>query len=477
MASFTSFQLKELDKLLNYNGYTPLIANSNSEFHQFFANLGINVYEDYGAGSKGKTLYNFWVSSPNDLALKVIKEIREIVLYEFANKNEERNKAEILFNSIEKNLTNEFEINDNVFLTNKKYEIIKELTPGGFGDTYLIKDINLDKFFVLKKYRGEFIKEKDNKSFLDKFLEEINILYDLNHQNIVRIYDYSNKKNAWYIMEYVDGGNIEEYVKSQPHNLSKIFLQAINVFSFLENKSICHRDIRVNNILVTKDGILKIIDFGFGKIIENNGTLKSATRLVNYTFTLPKELNCDTPKYTKKTEIYFVGKLFEKLLADNNIENFPYENIIKKMTLEEPQDRIGSFLDIKNLIRDINKQYQIVPQNLKQNYQDLVSLLDKIIASKNANSIMYDYDEIINNLEKLLDCNLLNDKLDDTKFFAECFISDLAEWYPKGKQISVSYIGDLLKWLKSLDDKQKEQFIKNLHFKLSSYEIYQDLPF
>lgn len=470
MASFTSLQLKELDKLLNYGGYTPLIASSNNEFEIFFNRLGIDIYKDYDAGSKGKTLYNFWVSSSNDLALEVIKEIREIILYEFANKNEERNKAEMLFNSIEKTLTNKFEINDNVFLTNKKYEIIKELTPGGFGDTYLIRNINLDKLFVLKKYRGEFIKEKDNKNFREKFLIEINILYDLNHRNIVRIYDYSNKENAWYIMEYVNGGNIEEYVKSQPHNLSKIFLQAINVFSFLENKNICHRDIRVNNILVTKEGILKIIDFGFGKIIENNGTLKSATRLVNYTFTLPKELNCDTPKYTKKTEIYFVGKLFEKLLADNNIENFPYKNIIKNMILEKPQDRIGSFLDIKNLIRDINGQYQIVPKNLKQNYQDLVSLLDKIIASKNTNSIMYDYDEIINNIEKLLDCNLLNDKLEDTKFFAECFISNLDEWYPKGKQISVSYVVDLLRWLKSLNDKQKEQFIKNLHFKLSSYE-------
>lgn len=214
MAGFTSFQLKELDKLLNYGGYTPLIANSNNEFEIFFNRLGIDIYKDYDAGSKGKTLYNFWVSSTNDLALKVIREIREIVLYEFANKNEERNKAEMLFNSIEKTLTNKFEINDNIFLTNKKYEIIKELTPGGFGDTYLIKDINLDKFFVLKKYRGEFIKEKDNKIFLDKFLEEINILYDLNHQNIVRVYDYSNKENAWYIMEYVNGGNIEEYVKS-----------------------------------------------------------------------------------------------------------------------------------------------------------------------------------------------------------------------------------------------------------------------
>lgn len=477
MAGFTSFQLKELDKLLNYGGYTPLIANSNNEFEIFFNRLGIDIYKDYDAGSKGKTLYNFWVSSTNDLALKVIREIREIVLYEFANKNEERNKAEMLFNSIEKTLTNKFEINDNIFLTNKNYEIIKELTPGGFGDTYLIKDINLDKFFVLKKYRGEFIKEKDNKIFLDKFLEEINILYDLNHQNIVRVYDYSNKENAWYIMEYVNGGNIEEYVKSQPHNLSKIFLQAINVFSFLENKNICHRDIRVNNILVTKEGILKIIDFGFGKIIENNGTLKSATRLVNYTFKLPKELNCDTPKYTKKTEIYFVGKLFEKLLADNNIENFPYENIIKKMILEEPQERISSFLDIKNIIRKINRQYEVVPQNLKQNYQDLIMILDNIIATKNENSILYNYDEIINNLEKLLECNMLNDKIDNVKFFAECFISNLAEWYPKRKQVSIVYIDNLLNWLKKLDDIQKEQFIKNLHFKLSNYKIYQDLPF
>lgn len=252
MASFTSFQLKELDKLLNYGGYTPLIANSNNEFEIFFNRLGIDIYKDYYAGSKGKTLYNFWVYSPNDLALKVIKEIREIVLYEFANKYEERNKAEMLFNSIEKTLTNEFEINNN------------------------------------------------------------------------------------------------------------IFLQAINVFSFLESKNICHRDIRVNNILVTKEGILKIIDFGFGKIIENNGTLKSATRLVNYTFTLPKELNCNTPKYTKKTEIYFVGKLFEKLLADNNIKNFPYENIIKKMILEEPEDRIGSFLDVINFVNLINREEKIL---------------------------------------------------------------------------------------------------------------------
>lgn len=172
-----------------------------------------------------------------------------------------------------------------------------------------------------------------------------------------------------------------------------------------------------------------------------------------------------------------MGKLFEKLLADNNIENFPYENIIKKMILEEPQERISSFLDIKNIIRKINRQYEVVPQNLKQNYQDLIMILDNIIATKNENSILYNYDEIINNLEKLLECNMLNDKIDNVKFFAECFISNLAEWYPKRKQVSIVYIDNLLNWLKKLDDIQKEQFIKNLHFKLSNYKIYQDLPF
>lgn len=52
MAGFTSFQLKELDKLLNYGGYTPLIANSNNEFEIFFNRLGIDIYKDYDAGSK-----------------------------------------------------------------------------------------------------------------------------------------------------------------------------------------------------------------------------------------------------------------------------------------------------------------------------------------------------------------------------------------------------------------------------------------
>ena len=475
MANFKLFQLNKLDELLNENGYTPLIANSNYEFQKFFENLGIDIYKDYNAGSKGKTLHNFWVSSPNELALKVIKEIKEIVIYNFSNDEEKLNKAKYLFNSIETTLSNQLDINSNLVSTIKKYEIIEELKPGGFGDTFLIKDSNLNKLFVLKKYRGEFLKEEDNEAFLNKFLEEINILYDLNHVNIIRIFDYSTKNNVWYIMEYADGGNIEEYLTSKPQDINNLFLQAINVFSFLETKNICHRDIRVNNVLVTKDGILKIIDFGFGKNITNNGTLKNATKLIDYQGTLPKELNCDIPKYDKQTEIYFVGKLFAKLSENNQF--FRYQSVVDKMIKEDNSERLKSFLEIKGIIRDYGNKNQIIPKNLKENYQNLISHLDNIITSVSEINKIYNYEEIISNLENLLDKNLLNDYLSSPIFFAECFISNVSGFYPKKTIINISYIQELIKWLKELNDKDKELLIKNLHFKLSTYRITPELPF
>jgi len=480
MADFSAFHLKELDKLLNYGGYTPLIANSNSEFQQFFMRLGIDVYEEYNAGSKAKTLMNFWEKSSNTEALKVIKAIKEIALYEFDEQSQEWNKMNKLFISIEDTLNSNLNIDSGgTFEKNKRYKVIKELTPGGFGDTFLIEDIDLKRNFVLKKFRGEFVDVNDNKKFLSKFIEEIQMLYDLNHINIVRIYDYGNDKTAWYIMEYIDGFNIDEYVSHNKMNITKIFLQMINVFSFLESRNICHRDIRVNNILVSKDGILKIIDFGFGKIIENAGTLKSATKMINYPFVLPNELNSKDPKYNGKTEIYFVGKLFEYLLEKHNIDTFQYKNIIDKMIVSDPINRIPSFVKIKTMVREISNTNDIVSKSLKENYQSLITYLNNVIVSRSEKSKLYTYEEIIANLEELKEKNLLSDKLENVKDFAECFVSDLGEYYTARQEITLAYIVEMISWLKKLNNSEQKQFIKNLHYKLLNYNIYNDydLPF
>lgn len=245
-----------------------------------------------------------------------------------------------------------FIINNNLKIQ-KNYKIIKEIGAGSFGITYLVIDERLNKYFVVKEFACEMLKEEDNKKFFKKFINEIQFLFDLHHENIVNIYDYiinENKQIGCYIMEFVEGKNIFDYLKDNRKEIGNIFLQTLNVFKYLENKKICHRDIRINNILVTNDGILKLIDFGFVKSINNSTSIHSATQLITYPYDWPEELRNKKQKYDNKTEIYFIGQLYIDIINQLGIENLKYNKIIKKMGEYEYNNRYSSFDEILNEI-------------------------------------------------------------------------------------------------------------------------------
>lgn len=149
-------------------------------------------------------------------------------------------------------------------------------------------------------------------------------------------------------MEYIDGGNIEEYLSVNPNKFNDIFNQLINIFSYLENKKICHRDIRISNIMVNKYGELKLIDFRFVKNIKNSFSINAMTKLVRYPYSIPEELNSKKPKYDNKTEIFFVGQLYKDLIERIKPNNFKYLKIVDKMTSYSKKDRFNSFKSIKS---------------------------------------------------------------------------------------------------------------------------------
>ncbi|WP_205894542.1 protein kinase domain-containing protein, partial [Pseudomonas viridiflava] len=66
-------------------------------------------------------------------------------------------------------------------------------------------------------------------------------------------------------MEYVEGTDIEEYLTQHPESTNEVFLQIIDAFAHLESRNILHRDVRPSNLMITNDGVVKVIDFGFGK--------------------------------------------------------------------------------------------------------------------------------------------------------------------------------------------------------------------
>lgn len=259
-----------------------------------------------------------------------------------------------IYNQIDKS---KLEIKENSIISfEKSYSIVNQIGSGSFGITYICFEKRLYKKFVIKDFSCERISSLENEGFFKKFIIEIDSLFNLHHQNIVSIYDYYfdiKKRRAFYVMEYIDGGNIEEYLTSNPKECNNIFLQALNAFSYLESKKMCHRDIRINNILVSNEGQLKIIDFGFIKKIETNDSVHSATKLITYPYDFPEELNKAKPKYNCKTDIYFLGKLFEDLVKRLELKSFKYKKIIEKMICYDQKGRYSSF---KSILHDIERK-------------------------------------------------------------------------------------------------------------------------
>ena len=116
-------------------------------------------------------------------------------------------------------------------------------------------------------------------------------------------------------MEYIDGTTIDKYQPLDQCEWNNIFLQVINAFKYLEEKKILHRDIRPQNILIDKSGNVKIIDFGFGKILGKNVQDNNSVLLNWPVSKLPEEVSLKG-ECSHYTEIYFIGKLFDYILKN-----------------------------------------------------------------------------------------------------------------------------------------------------------------
>ena len=205
------------------------------------------------------------------------------------------------------------------FDAKKNFTYIRPLGKGGTGDTYLFRDETTNILFAIKKYVPKsklFIEEQ-----YDRFVDEIKILFNISHPNIVRIYNYylyPSAKTGYLQMEYIDGKSIDEFVPDPwgDKDWNDIFREVISAFEYLEQNHILHRDIRPANIMIDNNNSVKIIDFGFGK--QLNGTNAEANSvLLNWPATeMPDEVQLNQ-EYDERTEIYFVGTLFRHLLRDD----------------------------------------------------------------------------------------------------------------------------------------------------------------
>ena len=149
------------------------------------------------------------------------------------------------------------------------FEIVESIGSGSMGEVYRAKDLKLGRQVALKALLPEFASDDDR---LRRFEQEARAASALNHPNIVHIYDIGEDKGTHYIvMELVEGTNLRQLLRRAPFANEKLLELAQQMAAGLakaHDAGIVHRDVKPENMMVTLDGFLKILDFGLAKLLD-----------------------------------------------------------------------------------------------------------------------------------------------------------------------------------------------------------------
>ncbi len=165
-----------------------------------------------------------------------------------------------------------------------RYEIIEGIGAGGMSDVYKAKDNVLGRFVAIKVLRQEFTEDMN---FVTKFHAEAQAAAGLEHPNIVNIYDVGSDNSMHYIvMEYIDGITLKSYIEKKGQLTDKeaisIAIQVGRGIEAAHNKNIIHRDIKPQNIMISKQGKVKVTDFGIAKAVNANTIHSDVMGSVHY---------------------------------------------------------------------------------------------------------------------------------------------------------------------------------------------------
>ena len=152
-----------------------------------------------------------------------------------------------------------------------RYEILEKIGGGGMAIVYKAIDKLLNRVITVKVLREQFVSEDD---FIRRFQREAQAVAKLSHPNIVSIYDVGHEQDFHYlVMEYVEGQNLKEIIVQKapldPLEAIDYTIQILEALEHAHDSGVVHRDIKPHNILVTRNGKVKVTDFGIAQAVSS----------------------------------------------------------------------------------------------------------------------------------------------------------------------------------------------------------------
>ena len=188
------------------------------------------------------------------------------------------------------------------------------------GAVYSARDANLDRTVAIKVIRSNRPQSTD---YRKRMKREIAALSKLEHPNIVRIFECNESPEGelYFTMELIEGVDLGRYIEQRhlrDEDVVKLFVPLVDALQALHDEHIIHRDIKASNILVTNDGIPKLIDLGLARLNDDNHTpLTGTNQVVGTVAFLPPEVFAGKP-YTNRSDVYQLAFTLDLALRDRN---------------------------------------------------------------------------------------------------------------------------------------------------------------
>ncbi len=206
---------------------------------------------------------------------------------------------------------------------NDRYELHRKVARGGMADVYLAKDLLLDRQVAVKVLFPEYARDD---TFVERFRREAKAAANLNHPNIVAVYDWGEQLGTYFIvMEYVDGQPLSEIIHSrgaiEPARAAEITCDVADALSFAHRNGVVHRDIKPGNILITPAGQVKVADFGIAQAGTSEATQASLTQVgaVMGTATYFSPEQAQGRPVDPRSDLYSLGCVLYEMLTGHQL--------------------------------------------------------------------------------------------------------------------------------------------------------------
>lgn len=197
----------------------------------------------------------------------------------------------------------------------KRYELLEQIGGGGMAVVYLARDTFLDRLVAVKLLRDEY---SDDQDFIRRFHKEAKAVASLSHPNIVSIYDFGEEgKTSFLVMEYVEGRTLKSLIQEEaPLSVEQVVdigRQICAGISEAHAQNIVHKDIKPHNILVDRNGIVKVTDFGIAQAVDNMTITHNKGILGSAHYFSPEQAKGEAVDF--RSDIYSIGVVLYEMVT------------------------------------------------------------------------------------------------------------------------------------------------------------------